>query len=280
VEQLTPSTFIHEFQHMISFGQHAILRDGNEEDPWLNEGLSHVAEELGSRYYENRFPPPTGRTDADQAFPDSSQGFISGDLFNSYHYLLNTASTDSSDKASVSNWGDGDGTLVQRGAVWLFLRWLGDQQDSTVYGRLDQSSLTGVPNLEAASGGSFPTLFGEFSLALYVDSLPGVPRGSIPAELRFTSRNLRALYAKQHERNPSNFSETFPIGALALTPGSARTEAMHPGTMDFFVLTAPSSGSALGLTFAPATGTFAGSLGAQVSVFHCPSAAACPLSVH
>jgi hypothetical protein len=113
-----------------------------------------------------------------------------------------------------------------------------------------------------------------------VDSLPGVPRGSIPAELRFTSRNLRALYAKQHERNPSNFSETFPIGALALTPGSARTEAMHPGTMDFFVLTAPSSGSALGLTFAPATGTFAGSLGAQVSVFHCPSAAACPLSVH
>jgi hypothetical protein len=279
VEQLTPSTFIHEFQHMISFGQHAILRNGNEEDPWLNEGLSHVAEELGSRYYENRFPPPTGRTDPDQAFPDSSQGFISGDLYNSYHYLINTASTDSSDKASVSNWGDGDGTLVQRGAVWLFLRWLGDQEDSTVYGRLDQTSLTGVPNLEAAAGSTFPTLFGEFSLALYVDSLPGIPRGSIPSELRFTSRNLRALYGKQHERNPSNFTQTFPIEALALTPGSARSEAMFPGTMDFFVLTAPSSGSALGVTFAPATGTFAGSLGAQVSVFHCPTAAACPLSV-
>jgi hypothetical protein len=56
---------------------------------------------------------------------------------------------------------------------------------------------------------------------------------------------------------------------------------MHPGTMDFFVLTAPSSGSAIGLTFAPSTTTdaFAASLGAQVSVFHCPSAAACPLSV-
>jgi hypothetical protein len=281
VEQLTPSTFIHEFQHMISFGQHAILRAGNEEDPWLNEGLSHVAEELGSRFYENRFPPPTGRTDPDQAFPDSSQGFISGDLYNSYHYLLNTASTDSSDKASVSNWGDGDGTLVQRGAVWLFLRWLGDQQDSTVYGRLDQTDKTGVPNLEAASGQSFPTLFGEFSLALFVDSLPGIPRASIPPELHYTSRNLRALYAKQHERNPSNFSSTFPIEALPLTPGTARTEAMHPGTMDFFVLTAPASGSPLGLTFTPSTasGTFAASLGAQVSVFHCPSAAACPLSV-
>jgi hypothetical protein len=282
VEQLTPSTFIHEFQHMISFGQHAILRNGNEEDPWLNEGLSHIAEELGSRYYENRFPSPTGRTDPDQAFPDSSQGFISGDLYNSYHYLLSTASTDSSDKASVSNWGDGDGTLVQRGAAWLFLRWLGDQQDSTVYGRLDQSDKTGVPNLVQATGGEpFSTLLGEFSLALYVDSLPGVPRASIPPELRFRSRNLRALYGKQHERNPSSFSSTFPIEALALTPASARTEAMYPGTMDFFVLTAPSSGSALGLTFAPSTasGSFAASLGAQVSVFRCPSAEACPLSV-
>jgi len=244
--------------------------------------LSHIAEELGSRYYENRYPPPSGRTDPDQAFPDSSQGFITGDLYNSYHYLLNTASTDSTHKPSVSNWGDGDGTLEQRGAVWLFLRWLGDQQDSTVYGRLDQTDQTGVPNLVTAAGGtSFSTLFGEFSLALYVDSLPGVARTSIPPELRFTSRNLRALYGKQHERNPGSFSQAFPIEALPLTPSAARAEAMYPGTMDFFVLTAPSGGSPIGLSFTPSatTDAFAASLGAQVSVFHCPSAAACPLSV-
>ena len=280
VEQLTPSTFIHEFQHMISFGQHAILRNGNEEDPWLNEGLSHIAEELGSRYYENRFPPPTGRTDPGQAFPDSSQGFISGDLYNSYHFLIDPSSTDTADKASVSNWGNGDGTLVQRGGVWLFLRWLGDQQDSLVYGRLDQTSNTGVPNVEAASGSSFSTLFGDFSLALYVDSLPGVPRASIPSQFRFTSRNLRALFAKQSQRNPSQFSRTFPIVALALSSGSALTESMYPGTMDFFILTAPASGGNTVLTFSPATGTsFSSALGAQVSVFHCPSAAACPTSV-
>ncbi len=279
VEQLTPSTFIHEFQHMISFGQHSILRMGNEEDPWLNEGLSHLAEELGSRYYENRFPPPTGRTDAGQAFPDSSQGFISGDLYNSYHYLLKTASTDTTDAPSVSNWGNGDGTLVQRGGAWLFLRWLGDQQDSLVYGRLDQTSSTGVANIQAASGTSFPTLFGEFSLALYTDSLPGVPRSSIPSAYRFTSRNLRALFAKQAQRNPSNFQFSFPIEALPLAAGSTRTESMFPGSMDFFILTAPTSGSNTVLTFAPATGSFPSSLGAQVSVFRCPSAAACPLSV-
>ena len=281
VGQLTPSTFIHEFQHMISFGQHAIMRDGNDEDSWLNEGLSHIAEELGSRYYENRFPPPTGRTDPDQAFPDSSQGFISGDLFNSYHYLLDPASTDAGDKASVSNWGSGDGTLVQRGAAWLFLRWLGDQQDSLVYGRLDQTTLTGIPNVEGASGATFSTLFGEFAIALYTDSLPGVARSSIPSALRFTSRNLRALYGKQHQRNVSNFPLTFPIPVSTLPAGGSVDESMYPGTMDYFLLTAPSSGSALGLSFAPtgSSSAFSSTLGAQVSVFHCPSAAACPQSV-
>ena len=281
VEQLTPSTFIHEFQHMISFGQHSIIRMGNDEDSWLNEGLSHVAEELGSRYYENRFPSPTGRTDPDQAFPDSSQGFITGDLFNSYHYLLDPASTDASDKASVSNWGTGDGTLVQRGAAWLFLRWLGDQQDSLVYGRLDQTLLTGVPNVEGAAGATFSTLFGEFALALYTDSLPGVPRSSIPSALRFTSRNLRALYAKQHQRNGGSFPLAFPILVHSFQAGDALNGSMFPGTMDYFRLTAPSSGSAIGVSFEPtgSSTSFSSTLGAQVSVFHCPSATACPLSV-
>ena len=280
VGELTSSTFIHEFQHMISFGQHAILRDGNEEDSWLNEGLSHIAEELGSRFYENKFPPPTGRTDPGQVFPDSSQGFISGDLYNSYHFLAATASTDTNDKASVSNWGNGDGTLVQRGGAWLFLRWLGDQQDSLVYGRLDQTSNTGVPNVEAASGDNFESLFGHFALALYTDSLPGVSRGSIPAELRFMSRNLRELYAIESQRNNETFPDAFPIHATVLAPGSSRSDAMYPGTMDYFIFTAPTSGDPAVLTFAPATGTsFNSVLNAQVSVFRCPSAAACPATV-
>ncbi len=200
---------------MISFGQHALLRNGNEEDAWLNEGLSHIAEELGSRFYENKFPPPTGRTDPDQAFPDSSQGFISGDLYNSYHFLLNSASTDTSDKASVSNWGNGDGTLVQRGGAWLFLRWLGDQQDSTVYGRLDQTSLTGIPNVEAASGSSFPTLFGEFSMALYTSTVylalrarRFLRRCDSPREIsaRSTRSSISAIPAHSHRRSRSRRS--------------------------------------------------------------------------
>ena len=274
VGQITPSTFIHEFQHMISFGQHFLLRDGNEEDAWLNEGLSHIAEELGSRYYENKFPPPTGRTNPAQLFPDSAQGFITGDVYNSYHYLLDPSSTDVNDAPSVSDWA-ADGSLVERGAVWLFLRWLGDQQDSTLYGRLDQTDKIGVPNLEAASGESFTTLFGEFALALYTDSLPGVPRTDVPPQFRFKSRNLRAIFARENLVNAPNFPVPFPIALKSLAPGSQVNGSMYPGTVDFYVLNAPSSGNAVTMTFKPSSGSFDASLNAQVSVFHCPSSAAC-----
>src|SRR5436190_1652864 len=51
VAQLVPVTFVHEFQHMISFNQHYLRHctlsgcPDPPEDLWLNEGLSHYAEE-------------------------------------------------------------------------------------------------------------------------------------------------------------------------------------------------------------------------------------------
>src|SRR2546430_1997068 len=47
VSQIVPVTFVHEFQHMISFNQHFLVRGNFPEDLWLNEGLSHYAEENG-----------------------------------------------------------------------------------------------------------------------------------------------------------------------------------------------------------------------------------------
>ena len=52
-----PAVFIHEFQHMISFNQHVLVRGGDAEETWLNEGLSHFAEELGGREVPDDFCP-------------------------------------------------------------------------------------------------------------------------------------------------------------------------------------------------------------------------------
>ncbi|MDZ7630899.1 MAG: hypothetical protein U5K74_05960 [Gemmatimonadaceae bacterium] len=82
-----PANFIHELQHMISYNQHVLSRNAGTEAVWLNEGLSHIAEELGGKLYEARYPcpnlppcPPAGRASTAQIFPDSAQGFLPPNL--------------------------------------------------------------------------------------------------------------------------------------------------------------------------------------------------------
>jgi hypothetical protein len=270
LDRVTPPTFLHEFQHMISFGQHVLVRGGAAEATWLDEGMSHMAEELGARYYEQRYPPPSGRTNPASLFPDSAVAFISGDLVNSYSYLLDTP--DSS--VTLSN----GQSIAERGAAWLFLRWLADQKDSTILGRIVQSNLTGIANVEAQSGETFLALFGDFSLALYTDSLPGVARSQIPTRYRFISRNLRQLYAALHAGRPDLAPLTFPIVLTRIGVPGGVSAAMVPGTMSFFLVQMPGSGPSESLRFTGSGGAaLNATLGAQATVFRCPSAAACPL---
>ena len=268
VKDLVLGTFIHEFQHMISWNQHVIVRGGQSEETWLNEGQSHIAEEMGSRFYEHKFPPPTGRTDPSQLFPDSSEGFIAGDLQNSYSYLS------SSGASSVTLFAS-SGSLEERGAVWLFLRWLGDLKDSTIYGKLDQTTLTGVQNIETQSGDNFTHLFGDWTMAIYTDSLPGMPRNTAPARDRYVSRNLRQIYNRLSVTGAE--PAPWPFANITLPIGSRTSSSMIVGTMEFWKLTMPGSGSSQQLIFTNmSNGSFQGSDSAQVSIFHCPSAAACP----
>src|SRR5438094_8734710 len=51
VKRQTPSTFTHEFQHMINFVQHVLVRRGQSEQGWLDEGLSTYADEMAGRSY-------------------------------------------------------------------------------------------------------------------------------------------------------------------------------------------------------------------------------------
>src|SRR5262249_4323568 len=62
VLDLVPDTFIHELQHMINFGEHVIKRGGVAEELWLNEGLSHLPEELGGAYFDKDYPSPPRRS--------------------------------------------------------------------------------------------------------------------------------------------------------------------------------------------------------------------------
>jgi hypothetical protein len=263
VVSITPGTFLHELQHMINFGHHVILHNGSPEEGWLDEGESIVATELGARHYEALYPPPTGRSTPSQIFPDSAEPFITEQFFDSYNYLLRT------DTASLTLHTDADCCLAWRGGDWLLLRYMGDQFDSTVYAKLENGTVTGTANLAAASGVAFPTIFADFGVALFADSLPGVPRSAIPPQYKFASYNFRtdyqALFATAGGQD--NVTKPFPIATQMLAPGTPLSGSMVPGTMAFYQVVTPTGTSTVTLRFAtPSGGALSSNLHPQVAI--------------
>lgn len=244
---------------MISFNQHVLVRNGADEESWLNEGLSHIAEEVVARHYDNKYPIlPPGRL-----FSDTANIFINNDLSNSYDFLESTATT------SLTLF-ESTGSLEERGAAWLFLRWLADQKDSTIFARLVQTNLTSIGNVENVAAESFPVLFGDWALALWTDSIPGHPRTSVPARNRYKSRNLRRIYARLNEIAPAQFPRVYPLIPRQLAAGASVESSMYPGTMEYFLTTAPAD-PAIGFRFArPGGEVFAAALKAQLGLFRLP----------
>jgi hypothetical protein len=263
VLRIVPATFIHEMQHMISYGQHVLVRGGRDEELWLNEGLSHIAEEMGSLLYESDPSQPRGTPE--QIFPDSSQGFIVGNLSDAYDYLANSTGT------SMTLF-TGDGTLEERGAAWLFLRWLGDQKGEGVFRRLVETKLTGVANIEDKTGEPFARLFGDFGVALYaVDRLATTPAGAVPERYRFKSRDWRRIFKRLYDTNTEGVTREFPIAPPALPVGGSLPGTMRPGTMTWYELQTAPGDDRVKVSLTPSTGSeFDPKLGAQVTIFRLP----------
>jgi hypothetical protein len=204
--QNLPAVFIHEFQHMISFNQHVLIRSGQAEDTWLNEGLSHFAEELGGRLVPDSFCQPD--------FTNCESEFVGSNIEDAYQYL------DDPESHFLIEPGSSSGTLAERGANWLFVRWLADhfaatQPEGTELTRqLVQTNRLGSANVASVTGVDFSTLVGQWQLANYLDDLSGFTPTS--NRLQYSSFNLRALYLSNF--NNGVFPKPYP-----LTPDSTST---------------------------------------------------------
>ena len=118
----------------------------------------------------------------------------------------------------------------------MFLRWLGDQKGESIYGRLVQTSRTGIANVEDKSGETFPPLFGDFTTALYTDSLPGIPRNQIHTRLRFTSRNFRQIFKRFADLDQTGSTPQFPLNPLFFNAGASVTGSLTTGSMVYYRL--------------------------------------------
>ncbi len=231
--RLLPRVLIHEFQHMISFNQHVLLRNGSAEDTWLNEGLSTFAEEIG------------GRTVPDSlcANNDCLSQFVFDDFDNGYSYLLDVELNFliGPDQPPIP--------LTEYGAAWLFVRWLADHfaqtselgTDLTL--KLDGTNRTGADNVTAATGVPFPTLIGEWQLANYLDDLPGFTPAN--PRLQYASWNFRQVYDGLHQASPGTFPLSYPLVPDSTSGASyARSGSLRAGSgRHLLVVQPPSAGT-------------------------------------
>jgi hypothetical protein len=240
-----PTTFIHEFQHMISYNQHVLLRGGSAEDTWLNEGLSHFAEELG------------GRLVPDVECPNSSScfsEFIGGNLSNAFEYL---ASPEDFFLIEPIN---STGKLEERGANWLFVRWLVDHfAAEPVLGKdltfgLVGTNQTGGANVEARTGEDFSKLAGEWQLANYLDDLPGFAEST--GRLGYGSWDFRQVAAGagiSYPLVPDSTSGADYTHSGVLRAGSGRhiRVVQTPGAASVDLTFTTPAGAALSTTLEP-----------------------------
>ena len=121
----------HEFQHLINFNQHVLVRAGAGEVSWLNEGLSHVAEDLVA---------------------SSATAFLARAFLEDPSWGLQ---------------GDASFNRPRRGAAYLFVRSLVDRLGPEVLLRLIQTGLADRENVEEATGERFEELLAFWAAQLY-----------------------------------------------------------------------------------------------------------------
>jgi hypothetical protein len=126
----------HEFQHLISFNQHVLVRNGESEDSWLNEAMSHVCEDLVDQHVEG------GNRELIESLLDAP---------NNYALTAN---------ASFSK--------GVRGAAYMFARSLIEELGSDAPSRLVQTDKIGIDNVETVSNQTFATLFDKHISRLFL----------------------------------------------------------------------------------------------------------------
>ncbi len=180
---VVPGILAHEFEHMVHFNQRILtLGARDQETLWLSEGLAQMAEEVVARAYE--------------ALGDSlgTTLFRAGTRSRVRRYLRGP------DTVSLIV-AAGQGSLAERGAGFLFLLYLSDQEGMGVLGRLTSTTRTGVDNVEAEVGGrwpAWPDVLADWWSAVYLDGA-----GPETGPLVYPTVDLRGLLGPLYPLDPA-----------------------------------------------------------------------------
>ncbi|MEX0980114.1 MAG: hypothetical protein WDZ89_03410 [Gemmatimonadota bacterium] len=212
-----PAILAHEFQHMVHFNERVLVREvPTTEALWLSEGLAQMAEDVVSEVFEAR-----GETQV-------AEGYRLGNIQRARRYL--------GDPGAVSLIPiTGGGTLEERGAGWLFLRYLRGQASggNALLRALTQTRRTGVSNVLAETGRNWEELLSSWSAALHLDGL------GLPVDPRFA-------FADIDLRETLTQGGNYPLSPLELGPEDFwASRSLRPSSPAFYIIRPGTGGTAL-----------------------------------
>ena len=238
VDTLTTSVLAHEFQHLINASRRMYVNTAAQEfeETWLNEGLSHEAEEL-LFFRESRYAPRSRLTA--QSISDTWEhwnAWVSNDASNFVNFYLYLR-----DPANHSPIDPGDG-LETRGASWAFLRHAVDKSfasDAGVWQRFGNSTTTGLGTLTFALQRDPKPLLRDFAVANMSDQHP--------------SWNFASIYSEVF------VDAGYPLPFGRLKEGTALSVAARGGSASYYKLAVPPGAQTL-LKFGSSTAPLSGDL--------------------
>lgn len=237
VQRTTMGTIAHEYQHLINASRRMYITRAPQvdEEVWLNEGLSHIAEELvffrasgrGARQNIDGSQLPLGSST--RALFDE---YLLGNFRRYRQYLLGPEGT-----SPLS----ADDQLTTRGASWSFLRYVADRSgasDGDLWRRLVDSRLTGAPNLDAAlSSRGLATLpaLADWSVSVITDDNPS---GTSPAFQQPSWNFISAMPA-------TGVSSAFPLATRLLEDRQTDIVQLQGGGSAYLRFVVPENQEAL-----------------------------------
>ena len=224
VDTLTTSTLAHEFQHLINAGRRMYVNSAPDfEETWLNEGLSHTAEEL-LYFRESGYAPRAALTT--QAIYTSLPQFntwVADDANNFVRFFLYL-----SDPAHHSPIDAGD-DLETRGATWAFLRFAVDHtfgNDVGVWQRFTNSTTTGLGTLAFALQRDPKPLLRDFAVSNSGAALQN-------ANFRMISWNFPDIYSKAF------VAKAYPLAFGRLQEATAMPVLARGGAASYYKFDVP-----------------------------------------
>ena len=214
VDSVTTSVIAHEFQHLINSSRRIYVTPNVQdfETTWLNEGLSHIAEEL----LFLREAGLTPRRNLDSIAVRSAErirlsfNMNMGSNASRYSMFLEAPSDNSPFRD--------DDSLETRGATWNLLRYLADRKaggsgaDAPTWQALVNTAQTGVGNLRAVFGTDLGSRVRDWNVSHYMDDVVT----GVPAEFSQPSWHWHSLY-----KALAGSGKAYPLDVKSLTAGAA-----------------------------------------------------------